>query len=189
MSLRMKNRKMPQVNLRDSRLTRAQMRALRRAREGAVRSAEMLRESGLSKAQIRAMRRAQKRAMQTARETASRLGPTAGQARRMASTGVENARVWSAPRVDRAGHYVERELGPRVGTMLRRTADRIEPARRRGRRGVAATLLLAGGALGAAGAFATRRNAARKQAEEQGTPGHGEHLSSVSSSGEHAHSS
>jgi hypothetical protein len=126
--------------------------------------------------------------MQTARQTASRLGPTAGQARRMASTGVESARVWSAPRIDRAGRYVEHKLGPRVGMMLRRLAGRIEPPRQRSRRGIATTLLLAGGTLGAAGAFATRRNAARRAEEEQGTPARGEHLSSVSS-GEHAHTS
>jgi hypothetical protein len=180
--------KKPQVKLRGSQLTRAQKRAMRSARQ--------LRLSGLSRAQKRTLGSAQKTAQRTAQSaqtaaksaqttaqrTAQRLGPTAGQARKMASTGMLNARIWGAPRLDRAGAYVEKELAPRVGSMLRRTAERIEPTPpRRGRRGIAATLLLAGGALGAAGAIATSRNVARKRAE--GTePTSTEHLSSVSDS-------
>jgi hypothetical protein len=181
MSLRSMTGKKPQVKLRGSQLTQAQKRAMRSARQ--------LRLSGLSRAQKRALRSAQKTAQRTAQSaqstaqrTAQRLGPTAGQARRMASTGMYNARIWGAPQLDRAGAYVEKELAPRVGSMLRRTAQRIEPTPpRRGRRGIAAMLLLAGGALGAAGAIATRRNVARKQAE--GTePTSTEHLASVSDS-------
>ncbi|MCO6007375.1 hypothetical protein NE236_20555 [Actinoallomurus purpureus] len=183
MSLRSKK---PQVKLRGSQLTRAQKRAMRSARQ--------LRLSELSRAQKRAVRSAQRTAQRTAQSAqtaalsaqsaaqsaAQRLGPPAGQARQAASMGVQNARMWGAPRLDRAGAYVEEELGPRVGSMLRRTAERIEPPRpRRARRGIAATLLLAGGALGAAGAIATRRTVARKQAEEP-EPAPAEHLSSVS---------
>ncbi|WP_433179081.1 hypothetical protein [Actinoallomurus sp. CA-150999] len=192
MSLRSMTGRKPQVKLRGSRLTQAQKRALRSARQ--------LRLSGLSRAQKRAIRSAQLTAQRTAQtaqsarqtaqgarltaqsaaqRTAQRVGPTAGQARQMASMGMQNARVWSAPRIERAGAYVERELGPRVGSMLRRTAGRVEPTQpRRGRRGMAAMLLAVGGALGAAGAIATRRNMARKQIDESEAPT--ERLSSVS---------
>ncbi|GAA4637683.1 hypothetical protein GCM10023196_092470 [Actinoallomurus vinaceus] len=192
MSLRSMTGKKPQVKLRGSRLTQAQKRALRSARQ--------LRLSGLSRAQKRAIRSAQLTAQRTAQtaqsarqtaqsarqtaqiaaqRTAERVGPTAGQARQMASTGVQNARVWSAPRLDRAGAYVEGELGPRVGSMLRRMAGRIEPTQPRpGRRGMAAALLAVGGALGAAGAIATRRNMARKHVDESEAPT--ERLASVS---------
>ncbi|MFL6055068.1 MAG: hypothetical protein ACJ72W_19475 [Actinoallomurus sp.] len=188
MSLRSTTGKKPQVKLSGSQLTRAQKRATRSARQ--------LRLSGLSRAQKRTLRSAQKTAQRTAQSaqtaaksaqssaqrTAQRLSPTAGQARQMASTGVYNARVWGAPQLDRAGAYVEKELAPRVGSMLRRTAERIEPTPpRRGRRGIAATLLLAGGALGAAGAIATRRNVARKQAQGPESTST-ERLSSVSDS-------
>ncbi|GAA4618239.1 hypothetical protein GCM10023195_81840 [Actinoallomurus liliacearum] len=188
MSLRSTTRKKPQVKLSGSQLTRAQKRAMRSARQ--------LRLSELSRAQKRAMRSAQQTAQRTAQSaqtaaqtaqnaaqrTADRLGPPAGQARDMAATGLYNARTWGAPRLDRAGAYIEKELAPRVGSMMRQMATRLEPPKpRRARRGMAATLLLAGGALGAAGAVATRRNAARRQAEEP-TSAPSEHLSSVSDS-------
>jgi hypothetical protein len=120
-----------------------------------------------------------------ARQAALRVGPTTRQARKIAAKQMKNARHWSAPRIDQAGHYIEAEVGPRVGAMLHRTADRVEPAHTRRRRGFAALLLIIGGAIGAAGAIATRRNAARS-AEGSSS----EHLSAVSdnSSTERAHS-
>src|SRR4051812_28719462 len=103
MSLRLTTRKKPQVSLRGLRLTGAQKRAMRNAQKGAVRGAQMLRDSRLTGAQ--------KRAIRSAQQTAQRLSPTAEQARQIASTRMQSARVWSAPRIDRAGRYVERELG------------------------------------------------------------------------------
>ncbi|MCO5986645.1 hypothetical protein NE235_11080 [Actinoallomurus spadix] len=187
MSLRSMSSKKPQVKLSGSQLTRAQKRAMRSARQ--------LRLSELSRAQKRAMMSAQRTAQRTAQgaqsaattaqtaaqRTAEKLGPTAGQARDVASTGVYNARVWGAPRLDRAGAYIEKELAPRVGAMMRRTAKRLEPPQPKRRRGMATTLLLAGGALGAAGAIATRHNVARRQAEESASAP-SERLSSVSDS-------
>jgi hypothetical protein len=104
-----------------------------------------------------------------ARQAAQRVGPTTRQARKMAAKQMKNARHWSAPRIDQAGQYIEDEVGPRVGAMLRRTADRVEPRNRRRRRGFAAMLLVIGGAVGAAGAIATRRSASRS-AEESTSP-------------------
>jgi len=119
---------------------------------------------------------AQEKVAQGARQAAERVGPTTRQARKLAAAQMKSARVWSAPRIDQAGHYIEEEVGPRVGAMLHRTAGRVEPKHGRRRRGFAAMLLIAGGAVGAAGAIVTRRNAARS-AEEPTSP---EHLSAVS---------
>jgi hypothetical protein len=129
---------------------------------------------------------AQEKVSKGARQAAERVGPTTRQARKLAAKQVESARQWSAPRIDQAGQYIEDEIGPRVGAILHRTAGRVEPKQSRGRRGFAAILLIAGGAVGTVGAIVTRRNAARP-AEEPASP---EHLSAVSdnSSTERAHS-
>lgn len=127
---------------------------------------------------------AQDRVSAGAQEAAKRMGPTSRQARKLASSGMTKARVWSAPRIDQAGQYIEEEVGPRVGAMLHRTATKVEPVEPRRRRGIAALLLVIGGAIGAAGAIVTRRKAA---SAGEGTSA--EHLSSVSenSSSERAH--
>ena len=150
MSLRIRSRKMPQVNIDSARLQDAQ---------------EMVSKG--------------------AREAAQRVGPTTRQARKIAAKQMKSARYWSAPRIDQAGQYIEDEVGPRVGAMLHRTAGKVEPTSPRRRRGFAAMLLIAGGAIGAAGAIVTRRNAARSA--EPTSP---EHLSAVSenSSTARAHS-
>ena len=111
-----------------------------------------------------------------ARQAAERVGPTTRQARKIAAKQMKSARHWSAPRIDQAGQYIEEEVGPRVGAMLHRTAGKVEPTSPRRRRGFATMLLVAGGAIGAAGAIVTRRNATRS-AEEPTSP---EHLSAVS---------
>lgn len=128
---------------------------------------------------------AQEMVSKGAHQAAQRVGPTTRQARKIAAKQMKNARVWGAPRIDQAGDYIEEEIGPRVGAMFHRTADRMEPKSSRRRRGFAAALLVAGGVVGAAGAIMTRRSVARTS--EQDSP---EHLSAVSenSSTEHAHS-
>lgn len=130
---------------------------------------------------------AQDRVTNGARKAAGRVAPTTRQARKLAARQMKNARHRSAPWIDQAGHYIEDDVGPRVGAMLHRTADRVEPAKPRRRRGIAAMLLIVGGAVGAAGAIATRRGAAQSTGESADS---GEHLSSVSenSNSERAHS-
>lgn len=157
MSLRDRSRKIPQVNIDSVRLQDAQER----------------------------LQDAQDLVSRGARQAARRMGPTTRQARKMAAKQMKNARYWSAPRIDQAGQYIEDEVGPRVGAILHRTANKVEPAKAKRRRGMAALLLLIGGAIGAAGAIATRRRAA---STGEGTSS--EHLSAVSenSSTEHAHS-
>jgi hypothetical protein len=127
---------------------------------------------------------AQDRVSKGARQAAERVGPTTRQARKIAAKQMKSARHWSAPRIDQAGQYIEDEVGPRVGAMLHRTAGMVEPVQPRRRRGFAAMLLIIGGVIGAAGAIATRRNAARSTED-----GSSEHLSAVSedSSTDRAH--
>jgi hypothetical protein len=121
------------------------------------------------------LQEAQEIVSKSARQAAERVGPTTRQARKIAAKQMKNARHWSAPRIDQAGQYIEDEVGPRVGAMLHRTADKVEPTSSGRRRGFATMLLVAGGAIGAAGAIVTRRNAARSA--ESTSP---EHLSAVS---------
>jgi len=107
------------------------------------------------------LQEAQDLVAKSARQAAERVGPTTREARKIAAKQMKSARHWSAPRIDQAGQYIEDEVGPRVGAMLHRTAGRVEPVAPRRRRGFAAMLLVIGGAIGAAGAIATRRGAAR----------------------------
>jgi hypothetical protein len=62
------------------------------------------------------------------------------------------ARTWGAPRIEQAAVYVEKDLGPRVGTALHRSADMVEPVKQRGRRAAAIGLLAVGSAAAMAGA-------------------------------------
>jgi hypothetical protein len=107
------------------------------------------------------LQEAQDLVAKSARQAAERMGPTTREARKIAAKQMKSARHWSAPRIDQAGQYIEDEVGPRVGAMLHRTAGRVDPAPPRRRRGFAAMLLIIGGVIGAAGAIATRRTAAR----------------------------
>lgn len=107
-----------------------------------------------------------------ASRTAYRIGPVAGQAREMTMERIIVARHWSAPRLERAGRYVERDLGPRVGMMLADTARRIAPARPQARRVRAASAMMMAAVVvaGVIGAVATRRNAVRDEAPMPAKP-------------------
>jgi hypothetical protein len=135
---------------------------------------------------------AQEAVAKNARKAARRMGPTTRQARRMAASGMTSARIWGAPRIDRAGQYVEEEVGPRVGAMLHRTAGRVDPVQPRRRRGIAAVLIVIGGALGAVGAIVTRRKMQQQSDDETTAPASADHLSAVSKNStntERAHTS
>lgn len=122
------------------------------------------------------LRRAQQRASEQARR--------AGDARRVASSRIYTARTWGAPRLDRFGNFVEHEVGPRVGSMLHRTAGRVQPARKASSRSITMILLMLGGAIGAIGAIATRRGRSRPSGESH-RPAPAERLSSVSENTTH----
>jgi hypothetical protein len=109
----------------------------------------------IDRAQLQRMQELSKEGAYRAKE---RIGPTTQVAREIAADRMLDAREWSAPRLARAAHYVETELGPRVGTLLTRAADKVAPPRRqRQRRNTAMMTLMAAGAIGAVGAMVSRR--------------------------------
>jgi hypothetical protein len=112
--------------------------------------------------------RIQEGAQTTAYRAAERVGPASQQARDVAAQRLTDARGWTAPRLRQAATYVEKQLGPRVGSMLSSTAQKIEPPRARRARGriAATTLLGVGGALAGLGAWATRRGTALGKSRE-----------------------
>ncbi|MFC6083277.1 hypothetical protein [Sphaerisporangium aureirubrum] len=94
--------------------------------------------------------------------TAERIGPMASTARETAAHRIEDARVWAAPRLDRAAHSVEEDIAPKVSAFLATAAERIDPApsvRRRSRWTTVA--LLAGCAACAVGIVLYRNNTRR----------------------------
>ena len=117
---------------------------------------------------VESLNRASARMRDGARWCSERVGPAGRQARVYTARRVVDARSWGAPRLERAAIYVEKDLAPRMGSALHRSADLVEPARQRGKR-LAVGLLAVGGMLGAAGAgvFALRRASSRSvEAEE-----------------------
>ncbi|GAA2098049.1 hypothetical protein [Actinomadura alba] len=109
----------------------------------------------IDREQLQRMQELSKEGAHRARE---RIGPTTQVAREIATERMLDAREWSAPRLVRAAHYVETELGPRVGTLLTKAADKVEPPRRqRQKRNTAMITLAAAGAIGAVGAMVSRR--------------------------------
>jgi hypothetical protein len=109
----------------------------------------------IDRAQLQRMQELSREGAYRAKE---RLGPTTQVAREIATERMLDAREWSAPRLVRAAHYVETELGPRVGTLLAKAADKVEPPRRqRQKRNTAMITLAAAGAIGAVGAVVSRR--------------------------------
>lgn len=105
-------------------------------------------------------------ARQGASTAAVRIGPTAQRTRDVATDRVMVARSWSAPRLERAARYVESDLAPRMGSVMKEAAGRIEPPRpRRRRRNTALMLLAAVAAIGVAGAVLTRRGNDREFAD------------------------
>ncbi|MFC5750751.1 hypothetical protein [Actinomadura rugatobispora] len=105
---------------------------------------------------------------QGASGAAGRVGPAARSTRDVAAGRVLVARGWSAPRLRKAGTYVETELGPRMGAMLSNAARRVEPPHpvRKGRN-VAMTMVAAASAVGLAGALLTRRSGAQEPAGQE----------------------
>jgi Family of unknown function (DUF5324) len=95
-----------------------------------------------------------------AMKTAEQVRPMANTAREVAAHRIEDARVWAAPKFDRAAHSVEEQIAPKVSAFLVQAAEKIDPApsvRRRGRWSTIA--LLAGFAACAVGVVLYRNNA------------------------------
>src|SRR5215467_9869246 len=83
-----------------------------------------------------------------------------------ARQGTYSARIWVAPRLERAGQALEQQVAPRMATMLSSAASWIDPAPAKRRRWpfVAAGLMLAAGLCGTA-AYLVNRRAARQWGE------------------------
>ena len=123
------------------------------------------------------LNRAQEAAQTGTARAAERIGPAAQRAREVAALRISDARAWTAPRLERTAHYVENDLGPRVGSMLHTTAHKVRPAKTGGkRRMVALVLLVVGGVASTLGAFARRRNASTGM-EDQDVPADAEAMS------------
>jgi hypothetical protein len=113
------------------------------------------------------LHRAQEAAQTGGSRAAERVGPAAQRARKVAALRIFDARRWTAPRLERTAHYVESELGPRVGSMLHTTAHKVKPVQPRSRRRlVAVVLLVVGGVASTIGALARRRGAAPDMADQ-----------------------
>src|SRR4051794_38874933 len=63
-----------------------------------------------------------------AMRTADQVRPVANTAREVAAHRIEDARVWAAPKLDRAAHSVEEQIAPKVSAFLARAAERVDPA-------------------------------------------------------------
>jgi hypothetical protein len=124
------------------------------------------------------LHRAQEVAQTGTARAAERVGPAAQRAREVAALRISDARAWTAPRLERTAHYVESELGPKVGSMLHTTAHKVRPAKS-GRKGrtVALVLLVVGGVASTLGALARRRNGASTGMEDQDVPADAEAMS------------
>ncbi len=96
-----------------------------------------------------------------AMRTAETVGPMANDARDMAASRIEDARYWAAPRLDRAAVSVERQIAPKVSSMLADAARAVDPspmAKLKYRRRWPMFALMTGLALGAIGFFMYRNN-------------------------------
>jgi len=88
-----------------------------------------------------------------------KVGPLASQARDVASRRIEDARVWAAPRLERAAHMVEERIAPRVSAMLSDAAKAVDPGKTaRAKRRWPVLTLVTGVALGAIGYVMYRNN-------------------------------
>lgn len=87
-----------------------------------------------------------------------RLGPMADQAKVVAAHRFEDARYWTAPRLEGAAHRVEDQIAPAVSAMLVKAAEKIDPTPPKSRRWPMIALV-AGLVACAVGYMFYRRNA------------------------------
>lgn len=88
-----------------------------------------------------------------------KVGPIAANAYDVASHTIEDARVWAAPRLERAAHTVEEQIAPRVSAMLSDAAKVVDPGKTaKAKRRWPVLTLCTGLALGAIGYLMYRNN-------------------------------
>lgn len=92
--------------------------------------------------------------------TMEQVGPLAESARVVAAHRIEDARMWAAPRLDRAAQSVEEDIAPKVSAFLSQAAKRIDPSPAvKARRRWPVMVLVSGLGLGALGYMLYRNNA------------------------------
>ncbi|MEU8270303.1 DUF5324 family protein [Sphaerisporangium sp. NPDC049002] len=97
--------------------------------------------------------------------TAEQVRPMASTAREVAAHRIEDARVWAAPKLDRAAHSVEEQIAPKVSAFLVQAAEKIDPAPSVKRRGRWSTVALLAGFAACAVGIVLYRNNARQWAD------------------------
>ncbi|GAB3206252.1 hypothetical protein ACQEU5_08825 [Marinactinospora thermotolerans] len=97
------------------------------------------------------------RLQEIARERAERLGPYADQARDTALLRINQARGWTAPRLETAAQRVEDTVAPRVAGLLSAAAHKVEPVAVRKRRFPRSLLIVGTGAVAAVLAYGVLR--------------------------------
>ncbi|MEY9214492.1 hypothetical protein NI17_019525 [Thermobifida halotolerans] len=98
------------------------------------------------------------RFQEMAREQAERLTPYTTQAREAAALRIQQARGWTAPRLQTAAQRVEDTVAPRVAGLLNTAAQKVEPVPVVRRRRVPRTLVYVGvGAVGLAAVYGVLR--------------------------------
>ncbi|MDH2425672.1 DUF5324 family protein [Sphaerisporangium sp. TRM90804] len=100
-----------------------------------------------------------------AMRTAEQVRPVANTAREAAAHRIEDARIWAAPRLDRAAHSVEEQIAPKVSAFLSQAAERIDPSPTVNRRGRWSTFALLAGFTACAVGVVLYRNNARQWAD------------------------
>lgn len=96
---------------------------------------------------------------------AEQVRPMASTAREVAAHRIEDARVWAAPKLDRAAHSVEEQIAPKVSAFLVQAAEKIDPAPSVKRRGRWSTVALLAGFAACAVGIVLYRNNARQWAD------------------------
>lgn len=89
---------------------------------------------------------------------AGKVGPMAAGAREVAAHTIDDARVWAAPRLERAAHTVEEQIAPKVSAMLSDAAKAVDPKKTTPNRRWPMLTLVTGVALGAVGYLMYRNN-------------------------------
>ncbi|GAA3973777.1 hypothetical protein FOF52_16695 [Thermobifida alba] len=98
------------------------------------------------------------RLQEMAREQAERFAPYATQAKEAAALRIQQARGWTAPRLQTAAQRVEDTVAPRVAELLTTAAQKVEPVPAAPRRRVPRALVYVGvGAVGLAAVYAVLR--------------------------------
>jgi hypothetical protein len=97
--------------------------------------------------------------------TADQVRPVASSAREVAAHRIEDARIWVAPRLDRAAHSVEEQIAPKVSAFLSQAAEKMDPSPSLRRRGRWSTIAMLAGFTACAIGIVLYRNNARQWAE------------------------